>query len=74
MMISTTLARRDMHRKKNLCTSPNLHGNGQLGEHMFGKSHTLGRVPPDVALVEREKLLGCLSLHHLPATLSWNWF
>ena len=36
IMISTTLARRDMRRKKNLCTSPNLHGKGQLGEHMFG--------------------------------------
>ena len=35
IMISTTLARRDMRRKKNLCSSPNLHGNGQLGEPMF---------------------------------------
>ena len=41
IMISTTLARRDMHRKKNLCTSPNLHGNGQLGEHMFDLAQTV---------------------------------
>ena len=34
----------------------------------------MAQVPPDVALVKREKYLGSLPLHHLPATLSWNWF
>ena len=34
----------------------------------------MARVPPDVALVERENFLGSLSLHHLPAARSWNWF
>ena len=41
IMISTTLARRDMCRKKNLCSSPNLHGNGQLGEPMFGTKRAI---------------------------------
>ena len=31
-------------------------------------------MPPDVALFDREKILGCQKWHCLPATLSWNWF
>ena len=34
----------------------------------------MGRVPPDVALVERENFLGSLPLHHLPAARSWKGF
>ena len=37
IMISTTLGRRDMSRKKTLCTSPNLPGNGQSGGRIFGQ-------------------------------------
>ena len=34
----------------------------------------MARLPPDVALVERENFLGSLPLHNLPAARSWNWF
>ena len=38
------------------------------------RSVTMGRVRPEGALVEGEKILGCLPLHCLPASLSSNWF
>ena len=41
---------------------------------VFEFSWQMARVPPDVALVERENFLGSLPLHHLPAARSWNGF